>query len=216
MSELGCDKKPFISNEVQLNILHDGAVAYGCSFSVEDFHNGLYGYFSISLGVHLISAVSKRRAEYLAGRYLASKCLTVMGKEGFDLIPDDKNCPIWPNGVTGSISHTNNYAVAICMRKVKEVILGIDIESLIPMDAIASMKDLVLTASEKYFLNKIFPDWKVNCDQAYKMRVIFTILFSAKESFLRLPIQKLEHISISMRYLWWIMTPRSLVWYFVL
>ena len=142
MFGLECGEKKFISEEVKLNAPYDGAVAYGCSFSVENFHNGLYKCFSIPMGMHLIGAVAKRRAEHLAGRYLARKCLAHLGAIGFKLVSDDKNCPVWPRGITGSISHTNNYAVVICMRTAGGETLGIDVEKLITIDTVNILNGL--------------------------------------------------------------------------
>ncbi len=59
------------------------------------------------------SAVNKRRAEYLAGRMAAADAIRRLC--GFWHTPGtgDSGAPIWPNGLVGSISHSDNYVVSV-------------------------------------------------------------------------------------------------------
>ncbi|MBN3189188.1 4'-phosphopantetheinyl transferase superfamily protein [Pectobacterium brasiliense] len=79
----------------------------------------------------LKSAVVKRRAEYLAGRYAARQLLQEVGCNGVVATGSDR-APIWPTGWLGSISHTETWAIAILTPHHFSVGLGVDIETFCP------------------------------------------------------------------------------------
>lgn len=82
------------------------------------------------------SAVPKRRAEFLAGRFAARRAL---GALGVDATPgrDEGGCPIWPAGVVGSITHGAERALCAVARAGDLLGIGIDAERLMS----ASTKD---------------------------------------------------------------------------
>ena len=58
-------------------------------------------------------AVEKRRAEFAAGRSLARIALTEIGHAPCAIAQADR-APVWPLGIVGSITHSNDY-VAVCV-----------------------------------------------------------------------------------------------------
>ncbi len=79
---------------------------------------------TITLPPDLKAAVPKRQAEFLAGRFCAATALLKAGKD--PKIGRQGRLPLWPQGVVGSISHTNGYAIAAVSTQYRA--LGIDIE----------------------------------------------------------------------------------------
>jgi 4'-phosphopantetheinyl transferase EntD len=60
-------------------------------------------------------AVESRRREFSTGRRLARRLLAERGLSPGPILRDDDRVPIWPASVTGSISHSRDYAVvAVC------------------------------------------------------------------------------------------------------
>jgi len=73
------------------------------------------------------SASSVRQAEFHAGRNLARRAMQAIGHSKPDAILVAKDrLPIWPDGMVGSISHSENL-VAVCLSR-QEKGLGLDLE----------------------------------------------------------------------------------------
>jgi 4'-phosphopantetheinyl transferase EntD len=70
----------------------------------------------------------KRRAEFFAGRACARQALAKLGIRDFPLLRDEHRAPIWPAGITGSITHISSYTAAAVARRSDVPSLGIDVE----------------------------------------------------------------------------------------
>lgn len=77
-----------------------------------------FRHFSVRLPAALQHAAAKRRNEFLAGRYCASRALAKAGY-AHDIWPegDETGLPLWPPGWIGSISHTADRAMAAVTRR---------------------------------------------------------------------------------------------------
>jgi 4'-phosphopantetheinyl transferase EntD len=74
------------------------------------------------------NAVSKRRREIIAGRLLAHLLLRRLGRVAAPIRQGEDRCPDWPEGIAGSITHTDTVcAVALCPGD-QVYALGIDLE----------------------------------------------------------------------------------------
>ena len=71
---------------------------------------------------------SERIQQFAAGRLCARLTLEALGIEGFSLLTARDRQPVWPAGVTGSITHTAGYAAAVVGRREALGSLGIDSE----------------------------------------------------------------------------------------
>lgn len=116
-------------------------------------------------------AVTKRRADYLAGRYAANQLLHEGGCCNCTVEIGTDHAPIWPVGWLGSISHTEKWALAILAPFRFNFSLGVDIETLRPgvMQAIATT---FTTVSERDIL----------AASSLPFETALLIAFSAKES----------------------------------
>ena len=70
-------------------------------------------------------AVPKRVHEFSAGRMCARKCLSFFGVENFEILQGKFGEPLWPDGITGSITHHSGMAFAAIM-PLKQGYIGID------------------------------------------------------------------------------------------
>ena len=70
-------------------------------------------------------AVPKRAHEFSAGRMCARKCLSCFGIENFQILKGAFGKPLWPEGITGSITHHSGKAFAAVM-PLKQGYIGID------------------------------------------------------------------------------------------
>jgi 4'-phosphopantetheinyl transferase EntD len=121
----------------------------------------------------LKTAISKRRIEFLAGRYCAQTALKKFGIELQSSLPVGQNrAPQWPEGYIGSITHTHNYAAAIVAKTDVWKSVGLDSE-------------IVVEQSKPALINHICVNQEFErvCKQTQLAYTeVFTFIFSAKES----------------------------------
>lgn len=117
------------------------------------------------------SAVPKRRAEFLAGRYAASRALAALGIHS---TPgrDERGRPLWPAGVAGSITHGAGRALSAVAREGEVLGVGIDAERLMGSAARDELLARICDGAERAALASL--------DASEPARVTFA--FSAKES----------------------------------
>lgn len=76
----------------------------------------------------ITSAVAKRQGEFRAGRHAAHAALAGLNRDCAVLGRDQQRRPHWPEGVVGSISHTQNCALAAVALKQDFAAIGLDVE----------------------------------------------------------------------------------------
>ena len=81
------------------------------------------------------NAVPKRRAEFRAGRTYARAALLELGVPPVPIVPGPDRAPVWPPGVTASITHDATYCGVMAARSTDYLAVGIDIEHAAPLDA---------------------------------------------------------------------------------
>ncbi|MEC9376162.1 MAG: 4'-phosphopantetheinyl transferase superfamily protein [Pseudomonadota bacterium] len=108
--------------------------------------------------------IDKRKNDFIHGRYCARKALMKLGKDAEAIYVGKNREPIWPEGVTGSISHSEEIALAVVAHKYNIDSIGIDIESSVPLEA--DLAKMILRSDEK--------EWSDPTESK--------ILFSIKES----------------------------------
>lgn len=119
-------------------------------------------------------AVPKRAQEFAAGRACAHRALAQLGITGFALRVGANREPLWPDGVTGSITHTAGFCGAAVARRTSFNALGIDAER---RNAVhRRLWRHIATPAELERLERLAPP-QGDC--------MATVLFSAKESFFK-------------------------------
>ena len=78
----------------------------------------------------MVNAVAKRRNEYAAGRILAHRAIATLGGPDGPILTDENRAPLWPAGITGSITHSTGYAAAAAARVSDVAAIGIDVEDI--------------------------------------------------------------------------------------
>lgn len=79
---------------------------------------------------HVRHSVDKRMHEYRAGRILVRRASRQLGVAAFPLIPDWNRCPRWPEGIVGSISHTDETCGAVVGMSSRYHSIGFDVEEI--------------------------------------------------------------------------------------
>ena len=115
----------------------------------------------------LADAGRKRKADHLAGRIAAAHALPdhtvpAIGPSGE---------PLWPDGISGSITHSGTQAMAVVFRD-RHALIGIDSEAILAENEAWEIKDGIIDAHEERVLSR----------SGYPFALALTLVFSAKES----------------------------------
>jgi 4'-phosphopantetheinyl transferase EntD len=117
-------------------------------------------------------AVPKRARELAAGRALARRCLHAMGRPVAEILATSHGVPLWPEGLSGSISHTDDYCAVVLGETCDVGHVGIDVEDLGRVSS--ELWPHTLVPEELAYLDTI-----ARADRSD----VATIFFSAKEAF---------------------------------
>ena len=100
-----------------------------------------------SEAVAVSRARSKRRQQFSAGRALARQALEQLGHQLSAIPAGESGAPVWPEAITGSISHCDDIAVALVGWQRQYRSLGIDVEHIQTLSP--NVRALVLTDAER-------------------------------------------------------------------
>ena len=121
---------------------------------------------------HVSRSAPKRVRDFAAGRACVRAALAQLSIRGFAVRSGTDREPLWPPGITGSITHTGDFCGAVLARASDVLALGIDAES---RDAVhPRLWRQIATEQERHWLETL---------PAEEAMVMATVLFSAKESF---------------------------------
>ena len=109
----------------------------------------------------------KRKAEYSAGRNQSRRLIAALTGTVEPLLAGNYRQPLWPAGITGSISHSDDFCAVAVARDTTIQDLGIDVETFENLDP--AVEELVLTPAE-YGITRDLPGWASK------------LIFSIKES----------------------------------
>lgn len=113
------------------------------------------------------NAVLKRKREFAAGRILARQLMQQLGLSEAPLLAAADRAPLWPRGVTGTISHADDWCSVAVARAEDVRSLGLDLEEDTPLQP--ELFPLIATSKERDWLDG-------RADYA-------KLLFGAKEAF---------------------------------
>jgi len=109
----------------------------------------------------------KRKIQFLGGRYCALIALEKINYHLTALPILESRAPAWPQGICGSISHNNEFAIALVSDQCRSV--GVDVENLMSNERFENIKKIIATENEIKVIEK-------------NICVGQTLIFSAKEA----------------------------------
>lgn len=149
----------------------------------KEYKKQYFNYLSIPFPINLTDAVDKRCAEYLAGRYAATKALFMLTQQQLPVPANPDRSPCWPPGIIGSISHTDHHAVAMVAYDTQHAFLGIDIENWIDTAIANDIAKDILVNNEYTNLGQT--------GLAFNREI--TLIFSAKECLYKALYPSVKH-----------------------
>lgn len=124
-------------------------------------------------GLEQPHGVSKRQAEFLAGRLCAHEALRELtGTPAFPAVGPERE-PCWPAGVVGSITHGAGWAGAVVASANQWQGLGLDVEKMLSSARADRLASEILTSAEMAHLDTLEPEQRA---------LQVTLTFSLKES----------------------------------
>ena len=147
-----------------------GAQLVSCAFNPAHLASDDFQRAAIEQTPALQRSVAKRQAEYLAGRVCARAALQRL--DGRDYVPatGEDRAPIWPAGISGSITHGKGWAAAVVAHTRDCAGLGLDQESLLDDERAERLAKEILTEAELLRLDPA------------RVGLTVTLTFSLKES----------------------------------
>lgn len=165
---------PFFTQIEHLKLAHHPTLTiFKGRYQLEHYTDVLFNRMQVTFPEFLNKAVNKRRAEYLAGRYLAQQALRHINIFDQNVATNIDRSPIWPEGIIGSITHTNDYAYVALAPKTAISYVGIDCEKWLSKKVLKDIFNTVATEQEQSKLS-VYND--------AEQQNLLTLLFSAKES----------------------------------
>lgn len=116
-------------------------------------------------------AVEKRRREFIAGRSCARRAMGALGEAPAPIFQGEDRAPVWPEGLVGSITHTDTWCAAAVARAADGFqALGLDIEFAEPIPS--ELLRTICLPEEQDFLDS---------RPAGERGLLSKVIFSAKE-----------------------------------
>ena len=136
------------------------------STSNQKLHPAEENYFS------QLSSVS-RKEHYRSGRICAGEVLSKLGARGQPVLRDPQTRePLWPEGISGAITHSGNWAAAAAGKTSDVLGIGIDLEDLERQVDSRISRHVCIPEEQK---------WLQECGEDF-LEQYLKIIFSAKES----------------------------------
>ena len=151
----------------------DAPIAVEASFDWRDFQTTDFNAQKIRMPLTLSNAVAKRQAEFLAGRLCARSALELSDNILTNVGLNEDRSPKWPDGIVGSITHTDRVAGAVVARRTDYLGLGFDFEWHIEQARAREIADSILTETDRSLEKEL---------SGISFEYYLTLIFSLKES----------------------------------
>lgn len=117
-------------------------------------------------------AVARRQREYAAGRQAARQAMMDIGWPPMAIPSASDRSPVWPEGLVGSISHTNRSCVAVVCPSHQVCGIGVDLEYDLPMNddlwsTICTPEELAWVAAQDASLQGLWVTRMFSAKEAY-------------------------------------------------
>lgn len=151
-------------------------------FDIQDLDQEAFFQRGITLPAEFENMVAKRKSEFLAGRVCAQRALEALGECRAQVGKNQDRSPKWPMGFIGSITHTQNLAVACVAKSSEYRRLGIDIEAIMDANTAQDTASYILTPGDRAYAGTL------------PFEVFVTLIFSAKESLFKAIYAEVGHV----------------------
>ena len=160
-----------------------GAFLCQCEFDIAQCNIAAASKLNIVVPDSIRWSVKKRQAEFIAGRYMAKLCLEALSVVDRDVLIGSHREPLWPEELTGAISHTRDRAVALVAEKAAHRFVGLDVENWFDVETAELIGSDIHDNGEFTLLR----------EQGLNSAMATSIIFSAKESLFKATFPYIGH-----------------------
>jgi len=140
-----------------------------CYYRIRSYTDSLFFDLGIPFPKQLKQATANRKASFLAGRKAAKEALSALNASDVMIDIGPGGAPVWPNYVSGSISHTE--AVALCILSSGRQRIGLDVAEMLTEDILYEIRNVIMSKAERSYVRQCND---IECRME-------TVIFSAKE-----------------------------------
>ncbi|MEZ9069376.1 4'-phosphopantetheinyl transferase family protein [Vibrio atlanticus] len=146
--------------------------AFLCQCEFHVMKSGVAEELNIAIPESISKSVQNRQAEFIAGRYMAKLCLEALSVVDFEIGIGPHREPLWPDKLTGAISHTSNRGIALVAERTSYQFVGIDTEDWLDAETVEQIWLDIHNEGELTLFR----------EQGVSFDIATSIIFSAKES----------------------------------
>ncbi|PYG28866.1 4'-phosphopantetheinyl transferase family protein [Pelagimonas varians] len=121
-------------------------------YDLDAFDPDLFAALGVDRPSRIAGAIAKRQAEFLAGRMMANCAQKALGRAPCPIEIGENRAPVWPAGLTGSISHARGFCASIAVPAALGD-PGIDIEVIAKGRTLDAILRSALSEAEREILN---------------------------------------------------------------
>lgn len=158
------------------------AVLVTASYDSTAYADDLFDRLDIPCPPRLYRAVARRKADYLAGRAMARAAMLALGAAPQPVGNAPSRAPVWPDGLTGSISHARGRCACLLSRNTR-LSLGIDTEAIAAGRSLTAILTETLSAAERAIITQ----------GPFPAATNATLAFSAKEALFKALYPRVGH-----------------------
>ena len=172
INRLGERSFGFLFDPSILNIEATDGIAIEARYRLSAYCPSLFARLGIDRPDSLIQAVTKRQAEFLAGRLLARVALELLGQPASTIAIGRHRSPVWPSGLAGSISHSEGRCISVLVLD-ENARVGVDIEEIASGGSLEAILERTLETTERDLITD---------QNEFDVDVLASLIFSAKET----------------------------------
>lgn len=153
--------------------LFGGDIAHrAVEFRADAFSDDVAAEVGVTLPEKMTRAVAKRKAEYVGGRLCAMQAIAACsGRPALAVTSGEQGQPVWPEGLVGSITHTQGFAAAAVGDAAQFVGIGMDTEHVMTAEVMRNVRARICGPEDKF-----------STGSSLAPELHATLVFSAKES----------------------------------
>jgi enterobactin synthetase component D len=149
-------------------------------------------------------ATHKRQREFLAGRWCSEQALQRLGAGSTHVAMAEDRAPIWPDGVVGSITHTDDFAAAAVAWAADIAGLGIDSEQIIDPAAARDIAEICMVDEATLFKPADGRSFCEFCTFVFSAKeAVFKCLFPLTRKFLEFSDVRITSLDWNRKYFTW-------------
>ncbi|MEE4348326.1 MAG: 4'-phosphopantetheinyl transferase superfamily protein [Paracoccaceae bacterium] len=159
-----------------------GAVLISASYDSTAYADDLFEKLSIPCPPKLYRAVAGRKADFLSGRAMVQAAMAQLGVPPRHVTNAANRAPVWPDGLTGSLSHARGRCAGLVSRNTN-LTFGVDTEAIAQNRTLTAILTETLSPAERRIITQ----------GPFPAATNATLAFSAKEALFKALYARVGH-----------------------